>query len=111
MGQLQPHSGLDAECGAVSRERREQGKCDIGKVGDDIVQICCWIARDGKMNRFFQSLSMVTQSFDLLTDDEKLFAILDQGCKHHSILKIHLEDVDCSFNDPSWMMTCVLLLN
>ena len=39
----------------------------------------------------FQSLSRVALGFDLMTDDDKLFAILDQGCKHHSILKIILK--------------------
>ena len=35
----------------------------------------------------FQALSRVALDFDLMNDDDKLVAILDQGCKHHSILK------------------------
>ena len=45
----------------------------------------------------FQALSTVALDFDLRTEDDKL-AILNQGCKHHSILKtIYFKDVDCSF--------------
>ena len=40
-----------------------------------------------QMDRPFLVLSRVSLGFDLMTDDERLFAILDQGCKHHSIPK------------------------
>ena len=36
---------------------------------------------------FFKSLTRVSLDFELLTTDEKLFMILDEGCKHRPILK------------------------
>ena len=40
----------------------------------------------------FKSLTRVSPDFELLTTDEKLLMILDEGCKHRPILKIILEN-------------------
>ena len=75
----------------LERAERTCGECDLGKVED--VQhwlLECERWKDERVD-LFQSLSRVALGFDLMTDDDKLFAILDQGCKHHSILKIILK--------------------
>ena len=46
----------------------------------------------------FKSLTKVSPDFELLTIDEKLFMILDEGCKHRPILKIILKMWIVCFN-------------
>ena len=88
------YAPLRIECGrwrGLERAERTCGECDLGKVED--VQhwlLECERWKDERVD-LFQSLSRVALGFDLMTDDDKLFAILDQGCKHHSILKIILK--------------------
>ena len=85
---------LRIECGrwrGLERAERTCGECDLGKVEDMqhwLLECERW--KDERVD-LFQSLSWVALGFDLMTDDDKLFAILDQGCKHHSILKIILK--------------------
>ena len=51
-----------------------------------------------RMGGLFKSLTRVSLDFELLTTDEKLFMILDQGCKHLPILKIILKMWIARFN-------------
>ena len=62
--------------------------------------IGCWSARDGKMNGadLFKSLTRVSPDFELLTTDEKLLMIIDEGCKHRPILKTILDMWIARFN-------------
>ena len=47
-----------------------------------------WNDERAELFLLLSRVSLVGFDFDLMTDDEKLFVILDQGCKHHSILRI-----------------------
>ena len=47
-----------------------------------------------KQANLFQKLSRVALGFDLMTDDDKLVAILDQASLNP---QDYLKDVDCSF--------------
>ena len=49
--------------------------------------------KDERAN-LFQKLSRVALGFDLMTDDDKLVAILDQASLNP---QDYLKDVDCSF--------------
>ena len=83
------------KCGRWRGLERGERTCDLGKVEDVQHWLLEWERWKDERVDLFQSLSRVALGFDLMTDYDKLFAILDQGCKHHSILKIIL-NVDCS---------------
>ena len=46
----------------------------------------------------FKSLTRVSPDFELLTTDEKLLMIIDEGCKHRPILKTILDMWIARFN-------------
>ena len=72
--------------GTANREVRMYGERDLEKAEDVkhwLLEYERW--RDEWVD-LFQALSAVALGFDLITEDDEL-AILDQGCKHHSILK------------------------
>ena len=82
---------LRIECGrwrGLGREERTCGECDTGKVED----VQHWLLEcerwEDERADLFKSLTRVYPNFELLTNDEKLFIILDEGCKHLPILKI-----------------------
>ena len=57
------------------REERTCGECDLGKVED--VQYSLFTTN--RQTLFSHCQGYCGMGFDLMTDDEKLFTILDQG--------------------------------
>ena len=68
----------------LEREERTCRECDMGKVKD----VQHWLLECKRWNDKCGELFLLLDlDFDLMTDD-KLFMILDQGCKHYSFLRI-----------------------
>ena len=86
------------ECGrwrGLERDERTCRECNLGKVEDVQRWLLEYEKGNDKRAELFLLLSRISPDFNfaLMTDNEELFMILDQGCKHHSILRII--DVDC----------------
>ena len=89
------------QCGrwrGLEREERTCRECDMGKVEDVqhwLLEYERWKDERADLSK---SLTRLSLDFELLTTDEKVFMILDQGYKHLPILKIILKMWIACFN-------------